>query len=380
MDKIVMVDLFGQYRKIRTEIDRAMQQVIESSAFIKGPEVKAFEQELARYMNAKNVISCGNGTDALQISLMALGLKPGDEVITPAFTFGATVEVIALLGMKPVFADVDPGTFNMDLNSLERAITSKTRAIIPVHLFGQCADLDRIMKLAKIHGLYVIEDAAQAISADYRPEGLAIKKAGTIGHIGCTSFFPSKNLGCFGDGGAIFTDDDDLAQDLSAITTHGMYVKYYQDLIGVNSRLDSIQAAVLRVKLRHIDEYAGLRRKAADYYDNTLRDLQGLGLPSRVSYGTHVFHQYTIKLDGIDRTKFRDYLKSKGIPTMIYYPVPLHLQKAFQYLGYRKGDLPVSEMLSESVVSLPMHTELNEEQLEYITGNIIEFIKGNHEK
>ncbi|MBN1159167.1 MAG: DegT/DnrJ/EryC1/StrS family aminotransferase [Bacteroidales bacterium] len=379
MNRIAMVDLYGQYQKLQTEIDRAIQQVIESSAFIKGPEVKAFEKELARYMNVKNAISCGNGTDALQISLMALDLKPGDEVITPAFTFGATVEVIALLGMKPVFADVDPDTFNMDLRSLESAVTSKTKAVIPVHLFGQCADMEGIMNLAKQHELWVIEDAAQAIGADYHGIHPA-RKAGTIGHVGCTSFFPSKNLGCFGDGGAIFTDDDNLAQDLAAITTHGSRVKYYQDLIGVNSRLDSIQAAILRIKLRHLDEYAGLRQRVAVYYDDMLADLPGIRLPVRTGYSTHVFHQYTIRLEGIHREQFRDYMKTKGIPTMIYYPVPLHLQKAYQYLGYRKGDFPVAEMLCDTVVSLPMHTEMDEEQLEYITGNITEFLKSNHGK
>lgn len=375
-----MVDLFGQYLKIKAEVDHAIQQVIESSAFIRGPEVKTFEQELSRYMDIRHVITCGNGTDALMVSLMALGLKPGDEVITPDFTFGATVEVVALLGMKPVFVDVDPTTFNINLSSLESAITSKTKAIIPVHLFGQCADMDRIMKLAGKYGLFVIEDAAQAISTDYHEEGQPAKKAGTIGHIGCTSFFPSKNLGCFGDGGAIFTNDDDLARDLSAITMHGSRVKYYQDLIGVNSRLDSIQAAILRVKFQHLDEYSDLRRKVADYYDSALKELPGIELPARIGYSSHAFHQYTLKLNGIDRMQFRNFLQSKGIPTMIYYPVPLHLQRAFQYLDYRKGDFPVTEMLCERVVSLPIHTEMDEGQLEYITSTISEFIKSNHGK
>lgn len=375
-----MVDLFGQYIKIKAEIDHAIQQVIESSAFIRGPEVKAFEQELSRYMDIRHVISCGNGTDALMVSLMALGLKPGDEVITPNFTFGATVEVIALLGLKPVFADVDPATFNIDLSSFESVITSKTKAIIPVHLFGQCSDMDGIMKLAGNYGLFVIEDAAQAISADYYKKGQPARKAGTIGHIGCTSFFPSKNLGCFGDGGAVFTNNDDLARDISAITTHGSRIKYYQDLIGVNSRLDSIQAAILRVKLQHLDEYSDLRRKVADYYDSVLTGLPGLELPARIGYSSHVFHQYTVKLNGIDRVQFRDFLQSKGIPTMIYYPVPLHLQRAFRYLGNREGDFPVTEMLCERVVSLPIHTEMDEGQLEYITGTITEFIKSSHGK
>lgn len=379
MENIKMVDLYGQYRKISREIDDAMRQVIESSAFIKGPPVRLLEQELVQYLKVKHVITCGSGTDALMVSLMALGLKPGDEVITPDFTFGATVEVIALLGMKPVFADVERGTFNIDIASLEKAITSKTRAIIPVHLFGQCANLGAIMELAKEHGLYVVEDAAQAFGAVYAGRGPDGKMAGTAGHIGCTSFFPSKVLGCFGDGGAILTDDDALARDLSAITTHGWHEKYRQELIGVNSRLDTLQAAILRVKLGHIDEYAGLRCRAADYYDQALADLPGVEIPARVPYSSHVFHQYTLKITGGDREQFRDHLRSKGIPSMVYYPVPLHMQQAYRYLGCRQGDFPVSEALCDEVVSLPMHTELDEEQLAYISGCIVEYTREHHE-
>jgi UDP-2-acetamido-2-deoxy-ribo-hexuluronate aminotransferase len=374
MNKISMCDLNGQYRKIKTEVDQAIHEVINTGAFIKGPDVKAFEAELAQYLGVKHVIACANGTDALQISLMALDLKPGDEVITPDFTFISTVEVAALLGLTPVMTDVEPGTFNMDMRSLEKAITPKTKAIIPVHLFGQCANMDKIFELAARHNIYVIEDVAQALSADYIDKNGHTSKAGTMGHIGCTSFFPTKNLGCFGDGGAMFTNDSELAGKLSAITHHGMRVRYYYDLTGVNSRLDTIQAAILRVKLRHLDDYSAARNFAATWYDMNLRGLKGIEMPERSPFSTHVFHQYTLLVDGF-RDELKAFLESRGIPAMVYYPVAGHLQKAFEYLGYKKGDFPVSEHLCETVLSLPMHTELDEEQLRYITDSIIEFIK-----
>jgi UDP-2-acetamido-2-deoxy-ribo-hexuluronate aminotransferase len=374
MNKISMCDLNGQYRKIKTEVDQAIQDVINAGAFIKGPDVKAFEAELAQYLGIKHVIACANGTDALQISLMALDLKPGDEVITPDFTFISTVEVAALLGLTPVMTDVEPGTFNMDMRSLEKAITPRTKAIIPVHLFGQCSNMDEILELASRHNIYVIEDVAQALSADYIDKSGRSCKAGTMGHIGCTSFFPTKNLGCFGDGGAIFTNDSELAGKLSAITHHGMRVRYYYDMTGVNSRLDTIQAAILRVKLRHLDDYSASRNFAATWYDMNLRGLQGIQIPERSPFSTHVFHQYTLLVDGF-RDELKKFLESRGIPAMIYYPVAGHLQKAFEYLGYHKGDFPVSEHLCETVLSLPMHTELEEEQLKFITDSIIEFIK-----
>jgi UDP-2-acetamido-2-deoxy-ribo-hexuluronate aminotransferase len=374
MNNISMCDLKGQYRKIKQEVDLAIREVIDTSAFIKGPDVKAFEEELAQYLGIKHVIGCANGTDALQISLMALDLKPGDEVITPDFTFISTVEVAALLGLTPVITDVEPGTFNMDMRSLEKAITPRTKAIIPVHLFGQCANMDEILQLASQHNIYVIEDVAQSLSADYIDKSGRSCKAGTMGHIGCTSFFPTKNLGCFGDGGAIFTNDSDLAAKMSAISHHGMRIRYYYDMTGVNSRLDTIQAAILRVKLRHLDDYSAARNYAAAWYDMNLRGLQGIHIPERAPFSTHVFHQYTLLVDGF-RDELKKFLESRGIPAMIYYPVAGHLQKAFAYLGYHKGDFPVTEHLCDTVLSLPMHTELDEEQLSYITGSIIEFIK-----
>lgn len=368
-----MVDLLGQYRKIKPEIDQSIQQVIESTAFIKGPEVKSFQKDLENYLGIKHVITCGNGTDALQISLMALGLKPGDEIITTDFTFIATVEVIELLGMKTVIVDPEPDSFNISPASIEKAITKNTKAIIPVHLFGQCADMEPIMNIAKEYNLYIIEDAAQAMGTDYSFSNGVIKKAGTIGNIGCTSFFPSKNLGGYGDGGAIFTSDHDLAEKLRAIANHGMKVKYYHSHVGVNSRLDSIQAAVLRVKLKHLDEFNLARQKAANIYDNLLTDINNITIPFRSPDSTHIFHQYTTKLKNINRAKLREFLQSRGIPTMIYYPVPMHLQDAYRHLGYREKDFPVTEDLCNRVLSLPMHTELTEEQIKYITGNIQEF-------
>jgi dTDP-4-amino-4,6-dideoxygalactose transaminase len=374
MKKLSMVDLHGQYLRIKPEIDDAIQRVLDSAVFVKGAEVKEFETELANYLGVKHVIACGNGTDALQICLMALGLKPGDEVITPDFTFISTVEVSALLGFRPVLVDVEPGTFNINVRSLEKAITKKTRAIIPVHLFGQCSNMEEIMGIANKHGIAVIEDVAQALSSDYTFRNGKMVKAGSMGLMACTSFFPSKNLGCFGDGGAMMTNDSELASTLSAITHHGMRRRYYYDMTGVNSRLDNIQAAILRVKLKYLDEYSAARNAAATWYDKTLSGIKGLTIPERSSFTNHVFHQYTLKLNGIDRAALMKYLDSKGIPSMVYYPFPCHIQKAFEYLGYQKGDFPVSEKLCETVISLPMHTELDEEQLVYITGQIIAYI------
>lgn len=369
-----MVDLHGQYQRIKPEIDQAIQRVLDSAVFVKGTEVKDFENELARYLGINHVIACANGTDALQIGLMALGLKPGDEVITPNFTFISTVEVSALLGLTPVLVDVEPGTFNIDIRSLEKAITPRTRVIIPVHLFGQCANMEEIMGIAEAKNIVIIEDVAQALSADFTFRSGKRTKAGTMGRMACTSFFPSKNLGCFGDGGAMMTNDPELAGTLAAITHHGMRKRYHYDLTGVNSRLDTMQAAILRIKLKYLDEYSRSRRQAADYYDNALKGLTGIEIPERSPYSTHVFHQYTLRLSNIDREALMKHLESREIPSMIYYPVPLHVQQAFRYLGYHEGDFPVTEKLCKSVLSLPMHTELDEEQLQYITHNLIEFV------
>ncbi len=368
-----MVDLKRQYEHIRQDIDEAVLNAIRSTQYINGPDVKAFQKELESYLGVKHVIPCANGTDALQVSMMALGLKPGDEVITSSFTFVATVEVIALLGLTPVLVDVDPDTFNMDPEAFLKAITPKTKAVVPVHLFGQSAHMEPILDIANEHDLFVIEDNAQAIGADYIFSDGRRKKTGSLGHIGCTSFFPSKNLGCYGDGGAVFTDDDALAQKLRVIVNHGMEVRYYHDSIGVNSRLDSIQAAILRIKLRHLDNYAAARRKAAAYYDEAFAGQTGLNIPYRCDYSTHVFHQYTLKTSDIDRFRLQGYLMSKNIPAMVYYPVPMHLQKAYNDPRYKAGDFPVTEALSHSVISLPMHTELDEEQLHYITDNVLSF-------
>jgi len=374
MRKIQMVDLQQQYQKIKPEIDKGIQEVIDAAAFINGPAVKSFQSNLEEYLGVKHVIPCGNGTDALQVSMMALGLQPGDEVITTSFTFIATAEVIALLKLTPVLVDVDPDTFNIDPAAILRAITPKTKAIVPVHLFGQCAPMEEIMAIARKHILFVIEDACQAIGADYFFDDGARKKAGTISEIGCTSFFPSKNLGCYGDGGAIFTNDDGLANQLRVIVNHGMTVRYYHDLIGVNSRLDSIQAAVLNVKLNYLDEYASKRRAAADHYDKAFAGHPKLKTPVRYPKSTHVFHQYTLVTSEVDRKALVEFMASRQIPVMIYYPVPLHLQKAYLDPRYKEGDFPVTETLSEHVISLPMHTELDEEQLAYITSSLLEFI------
>lgn len=372
MKRIQMVDLQSQYQKIKDEVDRGIQEVIDSAAFIKGASVSRFEQHLATYTGAKHVIPVGNGTDALQIALMALGLQPGDEVITPTFTFIATAEVVALLGLKPVVVDVDWDTMNISLDAVRRAITDKTKAIVPVHLFGQCAEMEGLLALAKEKGLYVVEDACQAIGSEYRFSDGTINQAGTMGDIGCTSFFPSKNLGCYGDGGAIFTNDDTLAAKMRAIANHGMVVRYYHEMVGVNSRLDSIQAAVLDVKLQYLDEYIASRQKAAAYYDKAFAGNEKILIPARNAQSTHVYHQYTLRLQGVDRDALRAELGDKGIPAMVYYPVPLHLQKAYRDDRYAEGDFPVAERLSGCVLSLPMHTELDEEQLEYITRSVLD--------
>ena len=366
MNPLQMVDLKSQYQRIKPQIDNAIQGVIDSCQFVKGAEVKTFEQELAQYLGVRHAIACGNGTDALQVALMALGLKPGDEVITTDFTFIATVEVIALLGLKPVLVDVDKATFNIDVEKVEKAITSRTKAIVPVHLFGQCANMEAIMKFAVKHNLYVVEDTAQALGAEYRFSNGSTKKAGTIGTIGCTSFFPSKNLGCYGDGGALFTNDDALAEQIRSLTNHGMKVRYHHDQIGVNSRLDTIQAAILRVKLPHLDEYNQARRTAAEKYNAALSDIDGLETPVTAAFTTHIFHQYTLKVKKGQRDALKKHLDEQGIPNMVYYPIPLHRQKAFEPYVTENDSFPVSETICSEVLSLPMHTELDDEQIERI--------------
>ena len=372
--KIQMVDLKGQYEKIKSEIDSGIQEVINTTAFINGPAVKEFQSDLEKYLNVKHVIPCANGTDALQIAMMALGLKPGDEVITASFTYVATAEVIGLLGLTPVLVDVYPDTFDINIEEIERNITSKTKAIVPVHLFGQCANMERIMTLAKNHNLYVIEDVAQALGADYIFSNGTKQKAGTIGTIGCTSFFPSKNLGCYGDGGAMYTNDDELAKKMRMVAHHGQSVQYVHDVLGVNSRLDTIQAVVLKAKLKHLDSYALARNKVADYYDKAFANNPKLKTPVRSQNSNHVFHQYTLQLTGIDRTKLREQLAEKGIPAMIYYPIPLHMQNAYKSDRYKDGDFPVTEKLCACVLSLPMHTELEPETLRYITETVLQLI------
>jgi UDP-2-acetamido-2-deoxy-ribo-hexuluronate aminotransferase len=369
-----MVDLAGQYLRIKNEIDSAIQGVIDSTAFIKGPDVKAFEEELAAWLGAGYVISCGNCTDALQIALMSLDLQPGDEVITTPFSFISTIEVIRLLKLTPVLVDIRPDTFNIDENLIERAITDRTRAIIPVHLFGQCAHMESILEIASRYNIHVIEDAAQSIGTDYVFSNGSHKKAGTIGTVGCTSFFPTKNLSCYGDGGALITNDEKLASKLRSVVNHGQIKKYYYEFVGVNSRLDTIQAAILRIKLRHLEEYNNSRIKAAGFYDKALNPCRGITIPVRTEYSSHIFHQYTITLYGLDRDNLRNYLKETQIPSMVYYPLPFHLQKAFLDMNYHEGDFPVAEEISKSVLSLPMHTELDEEQLTYITQHVIEYI------
>lgn len=371
-----MVDLRGQYLPIADEINEAIQTVIDQTAFINGPMVKEFAAALGTYTGASHVIPCGNGTDALQLAMMALNLQPGDEVIVPSFTYVATVEVIALLGLKPVFVDVEPDHFNLDISALEKGITAKTKAIVPVHLFGQCADMEPIQAIADRFKLAVIEDVAQALGAEYTFKDKTSKKAGTIGTIGITSFFPSKNLGCYGDGGALFTNDESLATTLRAMANHGQFEKYYHDMIGVNSRLDTIQAAILRVKLPHLDTYAARRQEAAAVYDRELAGLEGVQTPVRALNSSHVFHQYTLRVRNGQRDALKDFLKERGVPSMIYYPLPLHLQKAYKAYGYQQGDYPVAERLSAEVLSLPMHTELQEEQVHFITEQIKSFFHG----
>ena len=371
---IQMVDLKSQYMKIKPQVDQAINDVLSSTQFINGEHVKSFQNELAAYLNVKHVITCANGTDALQISMMALGLKPGDEIITPSFTYIATTEVIGLLGLKPVFVDCDPENFNISVDEVEKAITKKTKAIVPVHLFGQSSDMKSIMSLAKKYNLFVIEDNAQAIGSNYLGFNQA-QKTGTIGNIGCTSFFPSKNLGCFGDGGAMMTNDHELAKKLRMIANHGQSKRYYHDIVGCNSRLDNIQAAVLRIKLKELDQYILNRQKAANYYDQNLKDLDQLTLPFRNLDSNHIFHQYTLKLDdSILRDELIQYLADKNIPAMVYYPVPAHRQKMFSKIPNSCGNMKVTNWLSSRVFSLPMHTELSTLQQDYIIENISNFL------
>lgn len=377
-----MVDLKGQYEGIKTEVNEAIAEILDSSAFINGPHVQAFQNELQEYLGVKHVIPCANGTDALQICMMGLGLKPGDEVITADFTFAATVEVIGLLQLTPVLVDVEPDTFNIDVKAIEKAITPKTKAIVPVHLFGQCANMDEIMELAKKHDLYVVEDNAQAIGGSYYSKDGSKQKAGTIGHVGATSFFPSKNLGCYGDGGAIFTNDDDLAHIIRGIVNHGMYKRYYHDVVGVNSRLDSIQAAVLRAKLPKLDYYNQKRWTAASKYSQAFKGQEHIVVP-KISCGCdteksvcdcHVFHQYTLRITNGKRDALVQHLNDNDVPCGVYYPVPLHKQKAYADDRYNEDDFPVTNQLVNEVISLPMHTELDDEQIEYITSLVIDFV------
>lgn len=369
-----MVDTKTQYQKIKKEVDSAVIEVMESSAFINGKAVKDFTANLNKYIGSKHTIPCANGTDAIQIALMALGLKPGDEVITPSFTYIATTEVIALLNLTPVFVEVNPDTFCIDPSAIEKAITPKTKAIVPVHLYGHAADMEPIMAIAKKHNLYVIEDNAQAIGCEYTFSDGTKKKTGTIGDIGTTSFYPSKNLGGFGDGGAIFTNDDELATKLLMIANHGQSKQYYHDVVGCNSRLDSIQAAVLDIKLKHLDEYNSARRTAADYYDKAFANNPKIKTPFRASNSHHVFHQYTLQLEGVDRNGLKEFLASHSIPAMIYYPVPGHKQKMFAQFNTGSQDMVVTDMLTEKVISLPIHTEFDEEQLQFITSKVLEFV------
>jgi len=388
MKKLQMVDLQGQYKSIKDQINNSLQEVMETSAFVNGPEVQKFQKELEEYLGVKHVIPCANGTDALQISMMGLGLQPGDEVITADFTFAATVEVIALLQLTPVLVDVYPNTFNINTEAIRKAITPKTKAIVPVHLFGQCANMDEILAIAEEHNLYVIEDNAQAIGANYTFKNGTKKKAGTIGHVGATSFFPSKNLGCFGDGGAIFTNDDDLAHSLRGIVNHGMYERYYHDVVGVNSRLDSIQAAVLRVKLPKLNDYNKARQEAARKYNKAFQNCESIEIPQVETNQNcdkdlgicstcdcHMFHQYTLKITNGKRDALAKYLAELQIPHGVYYPIPLHSQKAYKDSRYNEADFPVTNQLVKEVISLPMHTELDDEQIAYITKTIIDFVK-----
>ena len=374
MASIQMVDLKGQYQKIKTEIDVAINEVLESTAFINGPQVKSFEQKLADFLSVAHVVTCANGTDALQIALMALDLQPGDEVIVPAFTYVATAEVISLLKLEPVMTDVCPDTFGITADLLEKVITPKTKAIVPVHLYGQCVDMENILKVAKKHNLYVVEDTAQAIGASYTFSNGEVKMAGTMGHIGTTSFFPSKNLGCYGDGGAMYTNDPELAKKLRMIANHGQEKKYYHKVVGCNSRLDTLQAAILDVKLNYLKAYSEARQQVAEAYDAALQKLDWLDIPSRNEKSTHVFHQYTIKLtNSEDRDLLKGFLQKRGIPSMIYYPVSLHLQEAFKTDEFGVGDFPISEDLCSRVLSLPIHTEMESKDLSFIINAIKSF-------
>ncbi len=374
MQNLQMVDLKRQYLKIKPEVDAAIQNVLDTTAFINGKDVQQFGTELASYLGVKHVIPCANGTDALQIALMALGLQPGDEVITASYTYIATVEVVALLRLKPVFVDVDADTFTMNIDSVKKAITSKTKAIIPVHLYGQSANMEPLLALAKEHNIPVIEDNAQAIGGTYTFSDGKTVKTGSMGIIGCTSFFPSKNLGCYGDGGAMFTNDDALAEKLKMIANHGQKVRYYHEMVGCNSRLDSIQAAVLRIKLRKLDEYCSARNAAADYYDNAFKNHPNIRTPYRAPYSYHAFHQYTLQLSNVNRDMVSEKLAERKVPNMIYYPVPCHKQNMLKDFGGADFHLPVTDMLQDCVISLPIHTELSEEELSYITKNFIEVV------
>lgn len=372
MKAIQMVDLVGQYEKIKPEVDATLAEVIATATFINGPQVKAFEQELADYLKVKHVIGCANGTDGLQVALMALGLQPGDEVITASFTFVATVEVLALLGLVPVFADVLPGTFNLDPADVARKVTPKTKAIVPVHLFGQSADMDAVLAIAREYDLYVVEDACQSIGAEHTGAN-GRRKSGTLGDIGVTSFFPSKNLGCYGDGGALFTNDDDLARKIRRVCNHGSEQRYYHEVVGVNSRLDALQAAILRIKLRHLDEYARARNAAAATYDQAFAEIKELTITDRSTFSNHVFHQYTLRVAGGKRDALKKHLEDQAIPSMVYYPVPCHLQQAYKTPRHAEGSLPVTEQLAREVLSLPMSTELDAVQLNHITQTVKSF-------
>ncbi|OOG71191.1 DegT/DnrJ/EryC1/StrS aminotransferase family protein [Algoriphagus sp. A40] len=373
MTTIQMVDLRTQYERIKIDIDQAIQQVLDNTAFINGPDVKAFAQELSQYTGAAYVIPCGNGTDALQIAMMALDFQPGDEVIVPAFTYVATVEVIALLGLRPKFVDVLPDTYELDPAGLEKALGPKVVGIVPVHLYGQCSNMEFLVDFAQKHNLKIIEDTAQAIGAVYTFSDGRKAQAGTIGDVGTTSFFPSKNLGCYGDGGAMFTNDSELAEKLRMIANHGQKKKYYHDSIGVNSRLDTLQAAILRVKLKHLDRYSSSRNEVAARYDQAFLNHQNIKTPKRAANSTHVFHQYTIQVEGASREDLKNFLQEKGVPTMVYYPVPLHLQQAYLQYGYQQGEFPVAENLCKKVLSLPIHTEMEPEQQEFIIEAIKSF-------
>ncbi|HQE13332.1 MAG TPA: DegT/DnrJ/EryC1/StrS family aminotransferase [Flavipsychrobacter sp.] len=375
MHKIQMVDLKRQYAKIKPEVDAAIQQVIDTTAFINGPDVQEFGKELAAYLGVKHAIPCANGTDALQITLMALGLKPGDEVITPSFTYIATVEVVALLQLKPVFVDVDVDTYTMNLDSLKKAITPKTKAIIPVHLYGQCAQMEEILAIGKAHNIPVIEDNAQAIGGDYTFTDGKKYKTGAMATAGCTSFFPSKNLGCYGDGGAMFTNDDALAEKMRMIANHGQKVRYYHEMVGCNSRLDSIQAAILRIKLRHLDSYCDARRNVASFYNKAFANHTNIVTPFEAAYSKHVYHQYTLQLKNVDRDAVSNAMAERGIPTMIYYPVPCHKQQMFDGIDLGELNLPVTDFLNPCVISLPIHTEFTEEELQYIVENFLNVIE-----